>query len=72
MKEPIIKFVNTPTDCLEQGLANIIKEKENFIKDYENNKLEESYSFELVLERVQFYNSTIKDYITAISLINKE
>lgn len=71
MKEPIIKFINTPNNCLEQGLANIIKEKENFIKDYENNKLEESYSFELVLERVQFYNDTIKDYIKAINRISK-
>ena len=72
MKEPIIKFVNTPIDCLEQGLANIIKEKEKFIKDCENNKLGKDYPIELVAEKVNFYNDTIKEYIKAINRISKK
>ena len=71
MEEPKIIFIDRPAESLEKGLVNIIKEKQLFIDDYLEDGLEEEYSNDAVIQRIQAYEKAIDEHLSAIRLMRE-
>lgn len=71
MEEVKMIIIKKPIHCLENGIDNIVNEKELFIRDYLEGNLEKGYTDDLVEKRLSAYNEVINEYISAINIINK-
>ena len=71
MEEPKMTIIGKPIRCLEKGMADIVNERELFIKDYMEENLEKGYTDDLVIKILNKYEEVINEYISAINIINK-
>mgnify|MGYP006875362741 CR=1 FL=1 len=71
MEELKIIFIDRPTESLEKGLVNIIKEKQLFIDNYLEDGIEVKYSNDAVIQRLQAYEKAIEEHLSAIRLMRE-
>lgn len=71
MEEAKIVFIDRPAESLEKGLVNIIKEKQLFIDEYLEDGLEEGYTNDVVIEKLQAYEKAIDEHLSAIRLMRE-
>lgn len=72
MEEPKIMFIDKPTESLEKGLVDIIKEKQLFIDNYLEDGLEEEYTNDVVIQKIQAYEKAIDKHLSAIRLMREK